>query len=349
VKYPTLLSDKSLTVIIGNQPFQTDRSNPHWEQIKAALKDDTTTDDFLIGLIQPINAVAAAFQNHAQVTIQGGQVLFGTHVISNALATRLLDVMNEGFDVEPWLKFANNVYSNPNDWSRDELYLFLERCNLPITDDGCFIAYKKVNANYTDCHSGSIDNSIGNLVVMPGGRSKVDPDRERTCSYGLHFCSKEYLTNFGGARTLLVKINPADVVSIPNDYDNTKGRCWRYEVVGEIPMEVAKDIAWKSVEAGYGDYQWGPEDDLDDEDEDTIIVFETAKSYEDWLKDDNVEDDVPATVVTTVKIDTVGNGVIDAERFLDLLNQCSTLAGISKHLGVSAGTVQAWKTKLFPK
>jgi acyl carrier protein len=39
---------------------------------------------------------------------------------------------------------------------------------------------------------------------------------------------------------MLVNINPADVVSIPADYKNTKGRCWRYEVVDEIPFG-AKD------------------------------------------------------------------------------------------------------------
>lgn len=346
MKYPTLLSDKSLTVIIGNQPFQTDRSNPHWEQIKIALKNDATTDDELIGLLQPINAVAAAFVNHDQVTVQFGQVFFGTQIISNALATRLLDVMSEGFDVGPWLKFANNVYNNPNDWSRDELYLFLERCNLPITDDGCFIAYKKVNHNYTDCHTGRVDNSIGNLVVMPGGRDKVDPDRQRTCSYGLHFCSKEYLSNFGGSRTLLVKINPADVVSIPNDYDNTKGRTWRYEVVGEIPQQEAEVIKWKSVESSYGDFVWGPDDAYDDDDGD-VIVFSSTKSFDEWLQDETIEDPIP--VVSHVKIETIANGVIDAERFTKLLTSYGSLSGIAKKLGVSAGTVQAWKGKLFPK
>ena len=30
---------------------------------------------------------------------------------------------------------------------------------------------------------------------------------------------------------MLLKINPADVVSIPADYNDTKGRCAKYEVV----------------------------------------------------------------------------------------------------------------------
>lgn len=41
---------------------------------------------------------------------------------------------------------------------------------------------------------------------------------------------------------MLVKINPADVVSIPRDYNNTKGRCWTYEVVDEIARESREAI-----------------------------------------------------------------------------------------------------------
>jgi hypothetical protein len=36
---------------------------------------------------------------------------------------------------------------------------------------------------------------------------------------------------------MILKINPADVVSIPSDYNNTKGRTCRYEVVGEHIVE----------------------------------------------------------------------------------------------------------------
>ncbi|KKL77279.1 hypothetical protein LCGC14_2036440, partial [marine sediment metagenome] len=43
----------------------------------------------------------------------------------------------------------------------------------------------------------------------------------------------------GGGRTVIVEINPRDVVAIPVDYGNAKGRCCRYTVVGEI--ETGKD------------------------------------------------------------------------------------------------------------
>jgi hypothetical protein len=108
----------------------------------------------------------------------------------------------------------------------------LEKNNLPITSDGHFLAYKKVRKDFKDCHTGTMDNSVGKIVEME--RHEVDDNANNTCSNGLHFCSKEYLNHFGGERTVIVKINPADVVSIPTDYDFSKGRACRYEVIGEL-------------------------------------------------------------------------------------------------------------------
>ena len=65
-------------------------------------------------------------------------------------------------------------------------------------------------------------------------RNAVDDDKDRTCSAGLHFCSKDYLNHFGGERIMILKINPRDVVSIPSDYNDSKGRACRYEVIGEL-------------------------------------------------------------------------------------------------------------------
>jgi hypothetical protein len=56
----------------------------------------------------------------------------------------------------------------------------------------------------------------------------------------------------------VVKINPADVVAIPSDYANAKGRAWTYEVVDEIDnpgkgerdkrFNVAVDDSWDAPE-----------------------------------------------------------------------------------------------------
>jgi hypothetical protein len=101
------------------------------------------------------------------------------------------------------------------------------------------LAYKKVRNDYLDIHSGTMDNSVGQTVEME--RNEVDDDKDRTCSTGLHFCSLDYLSHFGGhdSRTVVLKINPRDVVSIPADYHATKGRACRYEVIDEINKDAA--------------------------------------------------------------------------------------------------------------
>jgi hypothetical protein len=133
----------------------------------------------------------------------------------------------------------HNLHKNPSKRAVEELYGFLEKGALPITPDGYFLAYKKVRANYMDCHTGTISNHVGAVVEME--RNEVDDDKDRTCSAGLHFCSQEYLKSFGGERTMILKIDPKDVVSIPSDYNDSKGRTCRYEVIGELdaPAEQA--------------------------------------------------------------------------------------------------------------
>jgi hypothetical protein len=68
---------------------------------------------------------------------------------------------------------------------------------------------------------------------------------------------------------MVVKINPADVVSIPNDYSNTKGRTWRYEVVGEIPFEKVEAMSWPAIwdDADFDDDDWYDAYDVDDVDD----------------------------------------------------------------------------------
>ena len=155
--------------------------------------------------------------------------------VDDRLFERLCKLLNENEDIRPMINFIDNLYQNPDIESINDMYRFLVHNELPITEDGCFIAYKKVCDNYTDIHSGTFSNKIGQVCEMP--RENVELNREQTCSSGLHFCSKGYLPYFGDAyssRIMVLKINPKDVVSIPTDYNNAKGRTCRYEVIEEL-------------------------------------------------------------------------------------------------------------------
>ena len=88
-------------------------------------------------------------------------------------------------------------------------------------------------------------------------RNQVMDDPNVTCAAGLHFCSIEYLNSMWGhnGHTMIVKINPADVVSIPVDYNNSKGRCCRYEVIAEHQHGEKDTVSDTSV------YDYDPEYD----------------------------------------------------------------------------------------
>lgn len=243
--FPMTLSDTTLTVLIGSKPYQASRSHPNWDELVEALNSPLTTAEEVIELIKPVEFVRKALADSNFISIQNDQLYYGDEPVHSTLGLKIIDLLREGFDVDPWVRFAENVYANPFREAREELYTFLERANLPITPDGCFVAFKKVRDNYRDCHSGSFDNSVGQVHEMP--RELVDNNRRHHCSTGFHFCSESYLKSFWGDRVMLLKVNPKDVVSIPNDYDFAKGRTCRYEVIGEIEEAAIPDTKFDAV------------------------------------------------------------------------------------------------------
>jgi hypothetical protein len=228
MSFPYLIQGNNIVVVINNQPHTISRTHITYDKVLNAIKagDWATVQD----TIEPKKVVLN--YGAGNVEVQGDQLFWRGREMHNALTTRMIAMLQEGFPIEPLVLFMENLMSNPSKRAVDELYGFLENNNLPITPDGHFLAYKKVREDYTDVHSGTFDNSVGKIVEME--RNQVDDDKDRTCSTGLHFCSQEYLDHFSGEHTMILKINPRDVVSIPRDYNNSKGRCSRYEVIGEL-------------------------------------------------------------------------------------------------------------------
>src|SRR6185312_12388473 len=102
----------------------------------------------------------------------------------SSLADRILAHEAEGLPIEPLCAFAENLMLNPSNRSVRQLFAFLEANKHPLTDDGCFVAYRAVRPDFRDKHSGTFDNSPGAVCELP--RNAVDEDPDRTCSHGLH-------------------------------------------------------------------------------------------------------------------------------------------------------------------
>jgi hypothetical protein len=261
-------NSNSINVFIDSDNFCIESSHINYNEILTALRlGEYEKIKELVDITESIEV-----SSEGNVSIKNGQCYYKGHIIKNVLVDRILDFIKNDYPFDPLLKFLENILQNPCKETIEECYLFLESGTLPITDDGCFLAYKKVDDNYNSyhrCPDGSyLNHQIGNVVEMP--RAFVDGDRDRTCSSGLHFCSLSYLKYYFGnsGRVVIVKVNPADVCAIPSDYKNAKGRTCRYEVVGEYDYDFneerdAFNRLYEELQGGHWDH-----DGYQDEDED---------------------------------------------------------------------------------
>lgn len=246
-------AEGTLTVVIDAKPYTIAPDHPNYDKIKGALS--TGDSQLIVELVDIARSVENYVEGDAEV--KDGVVYYEGDAIHNTLTERILDMMAYGFPFKPMFKFVNNLMKNPSKRATEELYDFLMHKNLPITDDGCFLAYKRVNDDWTDLYSNAIDNSIGQIVKM--SRRKVDDNREMGCSDGLHVGALEYVEGYGsGGHVLVVKINPEHVVSVPSDHDCTKVRCCEYEVLSEFKGELKKPVY--SPDGS----EYDPTDDYDD-------------------------------------------------------------------------------------
>ena len=271
MSFPYIVQGSNITVVIGTTPHTVSKSHIAYNKLLNAIKagDWETVQD----IIEPKQVVLNFGQGN--VSVEGDKIFWKGREMHNALTKRMVAMIQEDFPVEPLVAFMENLMENPSKRAVNELYGFLEKNTLPITSDGCFLAYKKVRQDYLDCHTSTVLNkpaaymtdedtaalaeAVGKnsevtvavedgVTVVSMERNLVDDDQNRTCSTGLHFCSKDYLSVFGGERIVILKINPRDVVSIPNDYNDSKGRCARYEIVDEIDKDKADEAFAKSVQ-----------------------------------------------------------------------------------------------------
>ena len=273
---PFMFVDGNLTLVLNNKSYQVLPDHINYRMILEILP--TATPDELLKVVDLEKAVATF--SDGLVEIKNGQVTYEGETVHGSISKRILEFMSKGLPFEPLVKFLHNVMENPSMQSQKELYDFLEHEHLPITEDGHFLAYKAVRSDYKDKYRGTFDNSVGNTVKMQ--RAKVDDDRSRGCSDGLHAGALNYVATYGsvesGDRIVIVKINPRDVVSVPTDCNCEKLRTCQYVVVGEYQGELLKPLYSSN-------FSYDEQDDYEDDDD-----YNIDESYWDQF-DEDVDDE----------------------------------------------------------
>lgn len=198
--------------------------------------------------------------------LRDGKLYDGSTELPAALTERIIKLRDMDLPFDPLLKFWDNLKKNPSFNSRQMLYKFLEHNGHPLTDDGCFIAYRGVREDFKDKHTGEFDNSPGQTLEMP--RDQVDDNPNNTCSHGFHVACHDYASSFG-EKLVEVKVNPIDVVAVPNDYNGTKMRVCKFEVIQEC-QQIRKEEIYNNPKSVHDEDTSDCDDDLDEEQDDDL-------------------------------------------------------------------------------
>lgn len=182
-------------------------------------------------------AIVVALSDRVEVI--DGVLHFDGDPVYDGLASTISRYHREGRDATNLVRFMERLSANPSKRSREQLFNWTQAKELVIDTEGYIIGFKGVSADLLSISSGTalvngvkttghIPNLVGTVISMP--RSEVQDDPNIGCSTGLHVGSWDYASSFGQV-TLEVRIDPADVVSVPADCGFQKLRCCKYTVV----------------------------------------------------------------------------------------------------------------------
>ena len=259
------ITPAGILLFLNGVQSQVPQDHPNYSRIKDALvtkQYHKITSDML----DARSAVKKWILSNSRFNLTNDRLALDGRTFSDAVTDKVLRMIEAGNDANALFNFLIKTRQNPSNIAQDELLLFCVANNFMIHEDGDILAYKSVRENFTDIHSGKFMNKVGMTVSME--RNAVDDNRERTCSNGLHFASHEYAstwTTYG--HLMLLKLNPKDVVSIPSDYSNQKGRTCRYVVIAEVTDKVPEKEVYSNKDIrGFSEVD--QTNVFDDEDED---------------------------------------------------------------------------------
>lgn len=230
-----------LTVIINGKPYAIKTKTKRERKVLKLLKEKK------FDAVKTFLDARARLKRYTknEFKIKENQIYDSSNaVVPEIIVHKLASLEQSGVDYRILKNFWENLKHNPSENSRNQLYNYLIRNHYPLTEDGCFLAYKKVTkddkGNLVDGYTKTIRNNIGDVVTI--SRKEVDDNGNNTCSTGLHVAAWKYAQEYSGEVLIEVKVNPEDVVSVPIDYDFQKMRVCRYTVLRIAKDEIKKEV-----------------------------------------------------------------------------------------------------------
>ncbi len=246
--YHYTLTNESLVVIVKGDPITVQKGTINFEPLREVLLNE---DWDKVESVLTIKGAVEVWSEGALV-IEGETASFNGKELPPVLARRLVKMASAGEDLTPFTRFWERCQKHPKPESLVQLWAFLVHNGIPLTEDGCFLANKSVKSNFTDHHTGKINNELGAKIPRLKWE-EVDTNPNNHCSRGYHVGSTGYTKKFGGvgSKHVVCKVAPEDVASVPNDHNASKLRCIYYEIVshagGALSNTTTKDAATTSI------------------------------------------------------------------------------------------------------
>jgi len=233
---PTWIKTEEYLVIVfpGNVPMHVKVESPLFKQVLQALVVDEDYDK-VFDILTPEKILTVETKGELSMDNQGIVKNRNKENVDPVVKDYIPEFRKNGWSLEPLARLAENISKARSQFVRDQMVRFLRASKFQITEDGCFIAFKGVqknsDGNLVDAYTGTFSNNVGEHPTMP--YESVDADPHRTCSHGLHVGAWEYMGAYkeSNRSILAVKVNPADVVSVPYEYQDMKMRTCGYVVM----------------------------------------------------------------------------------------------------------------------
>jgi hypothetical protein len=243
-----IINSKSIVLFFDNKPTKVEKTDSRFSKIIKCF--DLPEDEQESSIKNIISYNNNILQKEKDFEVKDQDIYIEGDKLPPVLAQTVLNLVAQDLPIDLFKKFWKNLRDNPSQTSVNELYDFLGNKELPLTEDGCFLAYKGLLDNFWSINGnkdtkvlkgnvnkeGRIFNGIGEEIEVL--RRDVDDNRANHCSTGLHVGSHAYASSFSQGKIVVVKVNPKDVVSVPSDYNCQKCRVSAYTVVSEYVSEI---------------------------------------------------------------------------------------------------------------
>lgn len=290
---------------IDDDTATVDSTHPYFEKIQKVLKKESKgkltaeeAEKKIMSLVNPFHGLVQEINSLSpNLTYSDRKIFYKHEPLSGEMAKIMLDTVKASASEDAVTRnkhqakvlaltnFIEKMYSGASETARNNLFRWIQDRDLVIYPDGDFLAYKGVvrldDGTYVSGWSGTafvnnvlfekqrIPNAVGDVVSMPP--STVEDNEDQPCGVGLHAGTYSYAKGYHKGGFLRVKINPADVISVPKDSGGQKIRTSRYTVMDANDEEILN----AGVTFDYGDFS----DEEDDED------------YDGWYDEDQYDYD----------------------------------------------------------